>query len=132
MALRRFVGCLPAAALAFCALTACKDKGDAAKTQPGATALDERCTQLAKACGDKDKHIEKILEECKEATKTQVAKGCTDKALAVYDCYEKDLCGTIGKVWTLDDLRVLADRHGKCVAERNARLECVEKSAEKK
>jgi len=125
MALRRLIGCLAAAALAVCTLAACKDKGDAAKAPPSTTALDDRCAQLAKACGDKDKHIEKIVEECKESTKTQAVKGCADKALAVYDCYEKELCGTLGKVWTLDDLRVLADRHGKCVAERNARLECV-------
>ena len=126
MAPRRFFGCLPVAALVLCTwtATACKDKGDAAKTQASAVDFDARCAQLAKACGDNDKHVEKILEECKQVFKKQAEKGCTDKAIAVYDCYEKDLCGTVGKVWTLDDLRVLSERHGKCEAERNARLVC--------
>jgi hypothetical protein len=122
-----------AAALATCALTGCKDKdkdkdkGDVAKAPTGAGDFTERCTRLAKACGDTDKHIEKILEECKQATMQLAAKGCGDKTLAVYDCYEKDLCGTAGKVWTLDDLRVLSERHNKCTAERTARAECAAK-----
>jgi hypothetical protein len=127
MALRRLRGCLLVAALAVCAGTACKDKGDVAKTKATAAALDERCTRLGTVCGDKDKHIEKIGEECKLAAKKQVEKGCTDKAIAVYDCYEKELCGYADKVWTLEDLGVLAERKSKCVAERNAARECVEK-----
>jgi hypothetical protein len=87
--------------------------------------LDGRCERLAKACGDKDKHIEKIVDECKQAAKKQVDKGCADKANALYDCYDKELCGKADKVWALDDLRVLADRQNKCVAERNAIGECV-------
>jgi hypothetical protein len=127
MALRRLLGCLPVAALAICALTACKDKEDVAKNKATAAELDERCALLGKACGDKDKHVEKIIEACKQDAKKHVDKGCTDKAIAVHDCYVKDLCGGPDKVWTLDDLNVLADRHGKCVAERKAARECVEK-----
>jgi hypothetical protein len=129
MALRRLLGCLPAAALAVCVWTACgKDKqGEVAKAPATAADLDERCTLLAKACGDKDKHVAKIAEACKQDAKKQVEKGCTDKAIAVHDCYVKDLCGGTDKVWTLEDLHVLADRHGKCVAERTAARECVEK-----
>jgi len=100
---------------------ACKS----AKTQASAADLDKRCEQLGNTCGDKDKHDEKITAECKQAAKEQVEKGCTDKAIAVYDCYEKELCGKGDKVWTVDDLRVLADRHNKCVAERAADRECV-------
>jgi hypothetical protein len=125
MALRRLLGCLPVAALALCAWTACKDKGDAAKAHVSAADLDKRCEQLAKACGDPGKHSEKILDECKQAAKMQAESGCPDKAMAVYDCYEKELCGKGDQVWALDDLRVLAERHNKCVAERNARNECV-------
>jgi hypothetical protein len=121
MALRRLLGCLPVAALALCALTACK--GDAAKT----VEIDKRCEQLGRTCGDKDKHDEKIIDECKQAAKQQAISGCTEKVIDVYDCYEKELCGTGEKVWALDDLRVLADRHKKCVAERKASGDCNDK-----
>jgi len=124
---RRLLGRLLVAALAVCACAACKDKGDGAKTQASAADLDKRCEQLGKACGDNDKHVEKIIEECKQAAKKHVENGCTAKTLAVYDCYEKALCGNGDKVWAIDDLRVLADRHGKCVAERGASRECAEK-----
>jgi hypothetical protein len=127
MALRRLLGCLPVAVLVVCAWTACKDKGDVAKTQASAVDPDKRCEQLGKACGDKDKHVSKIIEECKQAAKKQVENGCTDKAIAVYDCYEKELCGSGDKVWTIEDLGVLADRRSKCVAERNASRECAGK-----
>ena len=112
------------AAMAMCALIACKGKADA----PAANGdLDKRCDQLAKACGDNDKHAAKLVEECKQAAKKQTDKGCTAKAIAAYDCYEKDLCGKGDNVWTMDDLRVLTERHGKCVAERNASRECTDK-----
>jgi hypothetical protein len=124
MALRRLLGCLPVAALVVCAWTACKDKADVAKTQPSATDLNGLCDRLGKLCGDSDKHVEKIIEECKQAAKKHVEKGCADKASDVYGCYAKDVCAGSDKVWALDDLRVLADRHGKCVAERNAAREC--------
>jgi hypothetical protein len=127
MALRRLLGCLPVAALALCAWTACKDKGDAAKTQGSAADLNERCAQVGKTCGEKGKHIAKIVEDCMQAAKQQVEKGCTAKAIALYDCYQKEVCGSVDKVWALEDLHVLADRHNKCVAERAASRECVEK-----
>jgi hypothetical protein len=117
MALRRLLGTLPVAALAVCAWTACKGKG-------GAADLDTRCEQLGKACGDTDKHVEKIVDECKQAAKDQVQGGCKDKAIAVFECYQKELCGKGDKVWAFEDLRVLADRHGKCEAERKASQEC--------
>lgn len=120
MALRRF---LPVAALALCAWTACKS-GD-----PKTAEIDKRCEQLGRVCGDKDKHDQKIIDECKQAAKKQVENSCTDKAAALYDCYEKELCGGEEKVWALDDLRVLADRHKKCSAERSALRECVDKKA---
>ena len=137
MALRRLRGCLPVAALAVCALTACKgsssdSKEDAGvKTEPQKQAaaspdqLNKRCEQLAIACGEKDKHQEKILEECKQAAKKQAEKGCTEKVSDAYDCYEQDICAKIKKVWAMDDFRVLVDRHNKCVDERNASQECV-------
>ena len=121
MALRRLFGCLPAVALAVCMWTGCKNK-DAAPT-----GLDKRCEQLAKACGDKDKHSDKLADECKQAAQKQTEKTCTDKAVAAYDCYEKELCGKEDKVWALDDFRVLADRHKKCVAERDALKDCATK-----
>jgi hypothetical protein len=108
-------------ALTLCALAACgrpKNKATAAD-------LDQRCERLGNACGDKNKHDNKIIAECKQAAAKQVEKGCTDKTIATYDCYERELCGGLDKVWTIDDLGVLADRHKKCVAERNAALDCV-------
>jgi hypothetical protein len=114
------------AALVVCAATGCKDKGNAAKAGSGATDLDARCEALGKACGDTDKHVEKLVDECKEAAKNQTAKGCVDKAKALYDCYQKEVCGG-DKVWTLEDFRVLAERHNKCAAERTASAECDKK-----
>ena len=87
--------------------------------------LDERCDALAKACGDQDKHKAKITEECKEAAKKQAEKGCTDKVVAVYDCYEKEICAPIQKVWVLDDFRVLTTRHKKCTDQVTAVNECI-------
>jgi hypothetical protein len=119
---------LVCAALALCMWTACKgdksEKGDTGKT-PASGDLVPRCDQLAKACGDSDKHVQTIASECKEAAKEQVASGCTEKAIAAYDCYMKELCGKGDKVWALDDLRVLSERHGKCAAEREAARTCV-------
>jgi hypothetical protein len=117
MARRNRLGSLLLAAVAFCALAACNKK-------PAAGELDARCEQLAKTCGDKDKHSDKLLEECKDAAAKQIDK-CKDKALAAYDCYEKELCGGADKVWALDDFRVLADRHKKCTGERDALRDCM-------
>lgn len=100
--------------------TGCKDK---AKTAD----LDTRCEQLAKACGDNDKHIGKLTEECKDTAKKQVEKGCGDKAIALYDCYQKQVCGKGDQVWALEDLRVLADRQKQCAAERDALAQCAGK-----
>jgi hypothetical protein len=123
MAPRRLLGCLAIAVCAVCA-SACKDKGNVATTKTSAAELDKRCELLAKACGDKGKHVEKILDECKQAAKKQVENGCADKAIAVYDCYVKDVCGNGEKVWAIEDVRVLAGRHAKCVAEQTASREC--------
>ncbi len=101
-------------------MMACKDKGNTAE-------VDKRCEQLAKTCGDKDKHTEKILEECKQAAAKHAEKNCSGRATALFDCYEKELCGKADKVWALEDLRVLADRKDKCTAERDASRECVGK-----
>ncbi len=126
MALRRL---LLVAALALCASTGCSKDGsgdDGAKLQQTPTDLDKRCMQFAKVCGDKSTHVEKILAECKQAAKQQLETGCADKAIAVYDCYEKELCTGTDKVWTIDDIRVLSDRTKKCVAERTASRACAE------
>src|SRR5262245_39990629 len=128
MALRTFRGCLMVVTLAVCASTACKDdedaKGAGSATPPGQSAsaasggpLGKRCEQLGKACGEKDKHQEKITDECKQAARKYVEKGCADKVVALYDCYEKEICSGLAKVWALDDFRVLAERHSKCAAE---------------
>lgn len=118
-------------ALAVCATTACKDKdkakADVAATKTSSADLDKRCVQLAKVCGDKGKHVDKIVDECKQAAKKQVANGCTDKVIAAYDCYERELCASGDKVWTIEDLRLLATRHSKCVAEQDASRVCAEK-----
>jgi hypothetical protein len=109
-------------AVALCS-TACKDK---AASGPAGT-LEQRCETLAKACGDNDKHVEKIVDGCKQAAQPQVDKGCSDKALALYDCYEKQVCGKADKVWAYDDLRVLGERNKLCAAERTALAGCVGK-----
>jgi len=103
------------AALALCA--ACKGKGTTAATP------DQRCEQLAKACGDNDKHISKLEEGCKAAAKPM----CAEKQNALYDCYEKQLCGRGDRIWAFEDLGVLADRKTTCAAEKKAASECVVK-----
>jgi hypothetical protein len=123
MALPRLLGCLAVATLAAC-WTACGDPEDKGGDKK-APSLDSRCEQLAAACGDKDKHVTKLVDQCTQAATQQIAAGCADKAVAAYDCFEKQLCGKADKVWALDDFRVLADRHGKCVAEVNALRDCV-------
>lgn len=117
-------GSLPIVALALCAWAACKDEDAASK---GPADLGARCAQLAKACGDNEKRVEKLLAECAVTVEKQGDKTCTNEASAVYACYEKELCGKDDKVWTLDDLRVLAERHGKCAAERDALRACATK-----
>ena len=106
----------------MCFWAGCKDKGTAKEKPAG---IEQRCELLAKACGDEAKHVEKIGNECKAAAKKHVEKGCADKATAVYDCYEKEVCGKDDKVWAVDDLRVLAERQNKCGAERTALKECL-------
>jgi hypothetical protein len=113
-----------AAALLLCAAMGCKGKDNAAKTEASAGTLDKQCEEIAKACGDSPKHVEKIISECKQAAQKQAEKSCTDKASALYACYMKDVCGGGDKVWAIDDLRVLAERHGTCAAERTAIAAC--------
>src|SRR5687767_12498088 len=130
MALRRHFGCLAALALAMCVGTACKDdaqEAEAPKPKASTVDLDKRCLQLGKVCGDKSKHVDKIVDACKQAAKRELEKGCSEKSIAAYDCYERELCGKSDKVWAIEDLGVLAERHGKCVNERSAALACVGK-----
>lgn len=129
MRLRNLASCLSIAILTVCVGTGCKDKdkGGTTKTSGTAADLDQRCQHLAAACGDQGKHVDKIADECKVTAKTQVAKGCTGAAIAAYRCYEAELCGKADKVWAVDDLRVLAERQGKCVDERAALATCVAK-----
>jgi hypothetical protein len=115
---------------ALCAILGCggSKEADPPPSEPAKAApandADKQCLALAKLCGDKSKHVDKIAGECKAAATKQAAKGCTDKAKAAYDCYQRELCGTAEKVWSLADLGVLAERHKKCVTERSALLAC--------
>jgi hypothetical protein len=129
----RALGCVLITALAVSAWTGCKsddkdkdkDKPGAGKTAPTSADLIRRCDEVAKSCGDTDKRVEKIAAECKQAAQEQVTSGCTAQAMAAYDCYVKELCGKGEQVWALDDLRVLSERHAKCVTERDASRTCV-------
>src|SRR3954454_14038271 len=118
MAARRIFGCL----LAICVWTGGKDKGDATTGAGSAVATTKECETLAKACGDTPKHIEKLTAECSVAAAKKNA--CADKLQALIACYEKDVCGAGDKVWTIEDLRVLAERHQKCATERAAIAGC--------
>lgn len=125
------------AALALCAWAGCgDDKHDDKPAAPAASAsasgsadapvdLAAHCGPLASTCGDTDKHIAKLLEEC--TATAQQGQRCATEAAAVYDCYQQQLCGKDDKVWTLDDLRKLAERHGKCAGERQALRVCAAK-----
>lgn len=105
--MRRFI----IGALLACA--ACKGNG-ASK----ASKLDQRCEQLAKTCGDTDKHVEALLDGCKHAATTQ--QSCAAEVSALYDCYEKQVCGKGDRIWAFEDFGVLAVRNKACAAERKA------------
>lgn len=129
MAPGRGLGCLGVAAIAVLALAACKDdsKFDPRKKKADTPALDgDRCEEMANACSD-DKHVSKLAEECSKAGVKLGQRGCTLSAATLYQCYETKLCGKADKVWTLDDLRVLAERHEVCKSEREALRACVSK-----
>jgi hypothetical protein len=113
------LGCLAVISL----LVACKGKGNDKDAKTPTVDLVKRCQQLAKACGDSEKHVSKIDSECTAAIKP----GCEAKAIAAYTCYEKELCGKGDKLWALGDFGVLAERHSKCVTERNALADCAPK-----
>lgn len=125
MAGRRRFGWIAVAATL--AVVACDDKSDkkSVKAPPTAAELEARCDELGKSCGDTAKHTAKIVEQCKLAVPKQVEKGCTARAFTLYDCYGGQLCGQTEKIWTLDDLGVLAERKNACAAERTALTECV-------
>jgi hypothetical protein len=120
--------CLPRIGLAVAVAVAWAGCGDGDGTPAGA-ALKARCAQLAKACGDQEKHVEDILEACTEAAETQIARGCAAQAVAAYTCFEDSLCGKDDEVWALDDLRVLSERHEACLAPREALSTCLEGEA---
>jgi hypothetical protein len=110
--------------VALCVLAGCKSSGDASKA--GAVDFDQRCSQLAKACSQQDRHIEKVFDGCKELGAKPADVACTDKLVALYDCYQKQVCGGSDKVWAFDDLRVLAERHKVCTAESKAFTACTQ------
>jgi len=125
MALRRLSTRLWIPALVLCAVAACKS--GPAKQKASAADLEKRCTQIGPVCGEKVKHQERMIEECQASAKAQVEKGCTDRVMALYDCYDKQLCGKGDKVWALADLEVLAGRKTKCAAELKAANDCIGK-----
>lgn len=96
------------------ALAACKGNGAAKSADP--------CEQLAKGCGDNEKHVTAISDGCKQAA--QPAPACVAKVTALYDCYQTQLCGKTDRVWAYQDLSVLAQRKGVCAAEQKAVTEC--------
>lgn len=100
------------------ALAACKGSGGSAK--PGD--LGAHCDELAKTCGDNEKHITAIADGCKQAAPAQQA--CAAQLSALYTCYETQLCGKSDRVWAYADLAVLAQRKGTCAAEQKAVSEC--------
>lgn len=105
--------------LIFAALLAggaCKSNGDANATSKP----EQSCEQLAKTCADTDKHVEKLRDECKQA----ITPTCAAKQTALYDCYQKQLCGKGDRIWALQDLSVLAERKSSCVEERKAVSAC--------
>jgi hypothetical protein len=109
----RLIGCLVAL---LTVTAACKGKSDA-------KAGGDHCEPLAKACGDSPKHIAAIKEGCKAADKAT----CVDALSALYDCYERQVCGHGERIWAYDDLGVLADRKAVCAAERKAATDCAGK-----
>lgn len=129
MAPRSHLGGLALVALMLGAAPACKGDADNKTTDPpaaGSASLDKRCERLAKLCGDKAKHVAKITEECMQVEKAE--GDCKTKLLAAWDCYEKEVCMTMpDKVWSIDDLGVLAERHKKCAPERAAAVACSKK-----
>jgi len=100
------------------ALAACKSKPRATSS----TDLGAMCDQLAKGCGDNEKHVTAIADGCKQAATKQGA--CAAQVGALYDCYQTQLCGKSDRVWAYEDLAVLAQRKSVCAAEQKAVTEC--------
>ncbi len=88
-----------------------------------------QCDTLGKACGKKEKHAEAIAKGCKEPLKEQLKAGCTTQLVAVFACYEKDICSGKEAVQVYDDFRVLTKRHDKCGDEMSAAQACMKGSA---
>lgn len=136
---RTALGWLPVAVLTACLLTGCDDEsGDAKSSTAAATAaaqskaaaaamekVRKQCDQLGQTCGQKDKHKKKIAEECRAEAKQPAEKGCADRAVAMYECYEKKICTKDERIWALDDFRVLTERTKNCVDERVALQKCL-------
>lgn len=96
------------------------DKAPAAKPVD----LPTQCERLGHACGDTAKHITAVIAQCKTGATDLVAKNCVEQATKLYACYEAKVCGKDSKIWALEDLRVLAERHHKCAAEAAALQRC--------
>ena len=77
MAPGRLLRCLVATLTVVCAASACKgDKaGDAPKVAASAADLDKQCARVGAACGDKDKHMQTITDDCKQAAKAYTDGG---------------------------------------------------------
>jgi hypothetical protein len=128
MAVPRFLVCLTAAAVTIGASVGCGDDKPKDKKAAKSTAVLDHagCERLAKACGD-GKHVATITSDCDSAVEKLSKRGCAAPAAELYGCYEQKLCGKNDKVWALDDLRVLAERHEACTTEREALRACVAK-----
>lgn len=98
---------------------------DAAGLPPDAPAIEvaARCARLGTTCGDMPKHEAKITAECEQAL-AALASECRGAAVAAFECYEQELCGSDDKIWAYADLGVLAERRGRCAAERAALATC--------
>jgi serine/threonine-protein kinase len=86
--------------------------------------LPTQCERLGYACGDTAKHITAVIEQCKRGAADLATKKCVAQANKLYECYQAKVCGKDAKIWALEDLRVLAQRHHACAAEATALQTC--------
>ncbi len=100
-----------------------KDATKAAPPEP--VPLPTQCERLGHACGDTAKHITAVIAQCKDGVADLTAKKCDAQANKLYECYAAKVCGKNAKIWALEDLRVLAQRHHQCAAEATALQSCV-------
>lgn len=119
---RRYFAWIALVALSTCSLAGCEGEGD-----PSDSDIADRCDQLGEACGEDGEHVETIAEECKDSVESDST--CYAEALALFECYQGQICVRDDEVWGFQDLHVLSDRHEACLEQRDELDGCLDQES---